>query len=484
MSVEDLTARVRGFLKRRGAPASSLLLAERFLKILPPGEALATRILDPILRPAGLSYLPDTGWCLGKEARSESPEAAPRQVACAVAVARGAILGLCLREVEPNAGEAPPAIEAAAPRIVARLHWPSIARILEGSEAVFMDPRVEAPPLLAGLSRRALPRPAAVRSLTAAVRGAVRIRRGSAPEEICHALGCAHREGDAPADAAGTIAACLAAAATRRGGPSARGAAPEERAGREEGTLHPTARALSPAFLSRVPALPGVYRFLDEAGSLLYVGKAANLRRRLSTYASLAAGGPVPGGRPRRQGASPRLEADAKRATRVLGALSRVEYEVLGSELEALLKEARLIESRSPRDNIQREVHERSLAYAPGRSHALVLPARQPGAATAVFVRDGRYAGGARLGPRGGGTKQAERILKELLGPARGRPVRASLERDTQILNSWLARNADAVSRVDLDSCRSAAEALRILEGARREIASGSAEVTLRRPRI
>ena len=38
-------------------------------------------------------------------------------------------------------------------------------------------------------------------------------------------------------------------------------------------------------FLGGVPTQPGVYRLYDEAGALLYVGKAANLRRRLADHA-------------------------------------------------------------------------------------------------------------------------------------------------------------------------------------------------------
>ena len=37
-------------------------------------------------------------------------------------------------------------------------------------------------------------------------------------------------------------------------------------------------------FLSNVPSAPGIYRVFDAAGELIYVGKAKNLRRRLSQY--------------------------------------------------------------------------------------------------------------------------------------------------------------------------------------------------------
>lgn len=79
------------------------------------------------------------------------------------------------------------------------------------------------------------------------------------------------------------------------------------------------------------PQRPGVYRFLDENGQVLYVGRARDLRARLRSYF-----------RSERQ--RPQVEA-------ALGACERIEWTVLGSELEAALEELRLIRELRPPAN-------------------------------------------------------------------------------------------------------------------------------------
>jgi DNA polymerase-3 subunit epsilon len=79
------------------------------------------------------------------------------------------------------------------------------------------------------------------------------------------------------------------------------------------------------------PTTPGVYLFRDRSGTVLYVGRARNLRARLRSYFA--------GDRQR-----PAVEA-------ALGALERVEWRELGSELEASLEELRLIRDLRPPAN-------------------------------------------------------------------------------------------------------------------------------------
>jgi DNA polymerase III subunit epsilon len=79
------------------------------------------------------------------------------------------------------------------------------------------------------------------------------------------------------------------------------------------------------------PSRPGVYLFRDRHGQVLYVGRARDLRVRLRSYFRSE--------RPR-----PSVEA-------ALLALERIEWQVLGSELEAALEELRLIRELQPLAN-------------------------------------------------------------------------------------------------------------------------------------
>jgi hypothetical protein len=463
----DLISRVREYLLRRAAPATSRDLARRFLRVESKSEESLRALLEPLLEGGGLSCSPGGGWSVEQEPATglerQSASSEPRQVACAVEQKDGRIRSLCLVVIGHSRGDGREA------RRIDRVRWRQISRLLSGAEAVFIDPRKESPILLAGLARRGLPGPARIRSLARSAVGIIRIPRGSGPERIAGLLGCGYLEEGTPAAAAENVAACVEAARLARR--PVRGDSRES--GGDAGGDAGAEGLLSGEFLHEVPARPGVYRFYDGDGRLIYVGKAANLRRRLSSYAGVSRAG----GRGRR-----------RKVIQELHRVRRVEYLETGSDLEALLKETELIGSRRPRTNVQRRVHERGRVYSPGRAYAFVLPSPEGRGAGVVFMRDGIFEGWCRVGPRGGGMARALTILRRLLarrpsgrgpagGPRSGRDAGDGPEIRTQILNSWLARYGDRISRLDLDSCRGPVDASRRLRQVVRDLAAGGNDV-------
>ncbi len=85
-------------------------------------------------------------------------------------------------------------------------------------------------------------------------------------------------------------------------------------------------------YLKTLPGSPGVYRMIDAGGNVIYVGKARNLKARVTNYA--------------------RAGNHTNRITRMIAATASMEFVTVRTEAEALLLEANLIKRFRPRYNV------------------------------------------------------------------------------------------------------------------------------------
>jgi GIY-YIG catalytic domain len=187
------------------------------------------------------------------------------------------------------------------------------------------------------------------------------------------------------------------------------------------------------------PALPGVYTLVDESGRPLYVGKAVNLRRRLRAHF-----------------AQRRWRALKPGMARAAGA----EWVTVGSELEALLREAALIDELAPPQNVQvaePDLGTRAVPASLVRDVVVIVPSIEDDSVELVAAAaDGGWMmqrtrrSGADLLVH---TTRLWRFFNSVL-----RTRRSDSPALAPIVFSWLAGRGAGATRLDPHDVRTAAE--------------------------
>jgi excinuclease ABC subunit C len=126
------------------------------------------------------------------------------------------------------------------------------------------------------------------------------------------------------------------------------------------------------AYLKTLPDAPGVYRMLNAAGDVLYVGKAKSLKKRVASYA--------------------RGGVHSDRLTRMVAETSEMIFVTTASETEALLLESNLIKRLKPRYNVSYRDDKSFPNILLRQDHAFPQLLKHRGAKTAKGVYFGPFA--------------------------------------------------------------------------------------------
>ena len=200
--------------------------------------------------------------------------------------------------------------------------------------------------------------------------------------------------------------------------------------------------AFDKADIDNMPFTPGVYVMTDIGDEVIYVGKAQNLNRRVRSYFNAV------------DTADPKL-------TRIRQNLHNIRIIETGSELEALLLEYDLILKYQPSINQQFAVHDRHPYKAERYSRILLLPDAEENFVNVVLLNPRGRLDMIKVSKETMDIEKLEPVIEAAFfnATAAGKKQHAKIE----IVLSWLARNSDRVSSIDMRTVASVSETVRLL---------------------
>lgn len=215
-------------------------------------------------------------------------------------------------------------------------------------------------------------------------------------------------------------------------------------------------------FLLSIPQKPGVYRMKNNCGEVVYVGKAKNLKTRISSYFW-------------------NTTDRSQKINQLLDTIYSIEYETTGSELAAALLEFRLIKQYRPKLNQQIEVHERSARYGNLRNFIVILPALMEKSLELFFVKEGNPLERYEILRNAVNFSEVERILTKMYYETSGANGRSPHEKgnggiqhqngladiktgEIDIMLSWVEAHKDHVNYINADAVSGSDACLKLVK--------------------
>ena len=153
-------------------------------------------------------------------------------------------------------------------------------------------------------------------------------------------------------------------------------------------------KAFSYNDLLNLPRKPGVYAFTTKTGAFLYIGKASNLRRRITGYFR-------------------QTDESPEKLRRIRAEAHFLTTHACGSELESLIYEYRLIRKHAPVLNSKTDVNERKGGFAPINDCILLLPHADEGKGMSFWFRRNQK---ILLKPFDADFRRSDAMVKDLEG--------------------------------------------------------------------
>lgn len=206
------------------------------------------------------------------------------------------------------------------------------------------------------------------------------------------------------------------------------------------------AYAFDESYLRELPESPGVYIMRDQAGKVIYVGKAVNLRNRVGSYFAKRSERP-------------------EKTQRILDRIWSMEVETVGSELAALLLEAQLIGVCQPEFNTQKQVHSRPVDLGVLKNMILVLASDDADAVDLVCFVEKQPLSVFQVQQDLSNWGRVSEALRALYFEASAKPTALNdVEKGAvEIAKSWFAQHKDQVNYIDVDGLGTASDVLRVV---------------------
>lgn len=201
---------------------------------------------------------------------------------------------------------------------------------------------------------------------------------------------------------------------------------------------------ISRRFLAELPEAPGVYLFKNRKGEVVYVGKARNLKNRVSSYFY-------------------NREQQEEKLQRLWNELSDVKVLELGSELEALLEEQKLIRKYQPEINLQMEVHISSAKNLQQKNLIILLPSKKQEQFQLFCVNASGLSTKFSISKNKDISNKVSQKLYKLFFSTRNKTPKLEEKQQTEIILRWFERNNDNIYWIDINQVQDFEDCLRLI---------------------